>query len=75
MSYHEIQPYHTLKPYIDAYWVMKSEGNTQAGRRIYPDVCIDIIINLGGDFLADNGTCRMKNESVYLLGTNGRTKG
>jgi AraC-like DNA-binding protein len=69
MSYHEIQPYHTLKPYIDAYWVVKNEDNAPADQRIYPDGCIDIIINLGGDFLADNGTCRMKNEFAYLLGT------
>ena len=53
------------------HWVL----NVVTGPVGYPDVCIDIIINLGGDFLADNGTCRMKNESVYLLGTNGRTKG
>jgi AraC-like DNA-binding protein len=69
MSYQEFQPYHTLKLYIDAYWVMKSEVNMPTSQRIYPDGCIDIIINLGGDFWSDNGTCRMKNEFAYLVGT------
>ena len=69
MAYREFQPHPLLRPYIDAYWVMKGDKPTAEGQRIYPDGCIDIIYNLGGDFLSDSGTYTMRNETVYLVGT------
>jgi len=69
MKYREFKPHPVLRPYIDAYWVMRSEKNSPVSQRIYPDGCIDIILNLGGEFLANNGTFKMKNETAYLVGT------
>lgn len=69
MAYREFQPHPLLRPYIDAYWVMKGDKPASESQRIYPDGCIDIIYNLGGDFLSDNRTFTMRNESVYLVGT------
>ncbi|HTF28412.1 MAG TPA: helix-turn-helix transcriptional regulator [Flavitalea sp.] len=69
MSYQEFQPHPALQPYIDAYWVMKSDRPSETTERIYPDGCIDIILNLGDDFLTDNGTVKMKHEAAYLVGT------
>ena len=69
MSYQEFPPHPGLQPYIDAYWVMKSDRPSATTERIYPDGCIDIILNLGDDFLTDNGRVKMKPEAAYLVGT------
>jgi len=74
MSYQEFQPHAVLRPYIDAYWVMKSDQSAPAGQRIFPDACVDIILNLGGDFLTDNGAYKMKSDAIYLVGTMTRYK-
>src|SRR5687767_15183488 len=68
MAYREFQPHPLLRTYIDAYWVMKGDENRMK-ERIYPDGCIDIIYNLGSEFLSDNRTYTMRNETVYLVGT------
>lgn len=69
MSYQEFKPHYALASYIDAYWIMKSEDREPVSQRIMPDGCIDIMLNLGSDFLTDNGKFTMKNESAYILGT------
>lgn len=74
MGYQEFQPHYSLTPYIDAYWVVKTDHVVPVTERIYPDGCIDIILNLGGDFLSDNGTLTMKPDSAYLVGTMTRYK-
>jgi AraC-like DNA-binding protein len=74
MSYREFQPHHSLRPYIDAYWVNKNDSGLPVSQRIYPDGCIEIIMNRGADFLTDSGSFIMKNEAVYLVGTMTRYK-
>ena len=39
-----------------------------------PDCCIDIIMNLGTDVMADGSGTMMKNEKAYLIGTMTRYK-
>jgi AraC-like DNA-binding protein len=69
MSYREFQPHQALAPYIDAYWVVKTEKVDPTISRIMPDGCVDIIINSGTDFLSENGAFTMKNDKAYLVGT------
>lgn len=74
MSYQQFAPHVELAPYIDAYWQMTGDGTISAVNRILPDGCVDIIVNLGDDFLTDTGDFTMKNEKAYLVGTMTRYK-
>ena len=67
--YREFLPHPDLRLYIDAYWVYKSQDNRVVTHRIFPDGCIDIIVNIGDDFITDNGRFIMKSERAYLVGT------
>jgi AraC-like DNA-binding protein len=69
MSYREFQPHQALTPYIDAYWVIKTEKVSPTVNRIMPDGCVDIIINSGSDFLSESGAFTMKSDTAYLVGT------
>lgn len=69
MNYRELQPHPHLASYIDAYWVVQNNGAQPVCNRIMPDGCVDIIFNVGEDFLTDNGKCIMKSETPYLVGT------
>lgn len=74
MSYRQFKPHSSLSPYIDAYWKVTGEGTKPLLTRILPDCCIDIIVNLGENFVADGDGYIMKNEKVYLVGTMTRYK-
>lgn len=69
MSYAEVKPHYGLRPYIDAYWTVSSEGTEPHSQRILPDGCVDIILNLEGDYKTDKGVMVMKSETAYLIGT------
>ncbi|HET7000097.1 MAG TPA: helix-turn-helix transcriptional regulator [Puia sp.] len=74
MSYRQFKPDATLSPYIDAFWEVTSDDSKSFTERIMPDCCIDIIVNLGTDVMADGSGFMMKNERVYLIGTMTRYK-
>jgi AraC-like DNA-binding protein len=74
MPYKEYKPDPVLSPYIDAYWEVTSDEKKSFTERIMPDCCIDIIINLGTDVIADDSGTIMKNERAYLIGTMTRYK-
>src|SRR3990170_2555255 len=74
MQYREFLPHSDLRPYIDAYWKVVNNDFVPRYNRIFPDGCIDLIINLGEDFLTDAGACVMQNEKLYLVGTMTRYK-
>jgi AraC-like DNA-binding protein len=74
MGYREFLPHPSLRPYIDAYWTVESEDRYPTTHRIYPDGCIDIIINLGEDFSTDSHQFTMKTGGIYLVGTMTRYK-
>lgn len=74
MLYHEYRPHPELQCYIDAYWKVTIDKKTAIPNRILPDGCIDLILNLGDDFMTDSEQFLMKNEKVYLVGTMTRYK-
>jgi AraC-like DNA-binding protein len=74
MSYKQFKPDAALSPYIDAFWEVTSDESKSFTERIMPDCCIDIIINLGTDVVADHSGLIMKNERAYLIGTMTRFK-
>jgi AraC-like DNA-binding protein len=74
MGYRQFDPHPSLSSLIDAYWTSTSSETSLVSDRIMPDGCIDIILNLGTDFLSENGTFTMKHEAAYLVGTMTRYK-
>jgi AraC-like DNA-binding protein len=74
MPYKQFKPDPALSSYIDAFWEVTSDETTSFTERIMPDCCIDIIINLGTDVVADDSGVIMKNERAYLIGTMTRYK-
>lgn len=69
MSYREYIPHIALQPYIDAYWAVENNSNAPISGRILPDGCVDIIINLGADYITEAGGFVMQHERAYLVGT------
>lgn len=68
-SYQEIKPAAALADCIDAYWTVQTGLVLQPGsRRIYPDGCIDIIINTGS-LASGSGTGLLLPGRQYLAGT------
>ena len=74
MSYQQFKPHPALASYIDAYWTVVGEGTQSVSERILPDCCVDIIVNLGTNFVSDTTGFIMKNERAYLVGTMTRYK-
>ena len=74
MGYIEFKPHPLLRCYVDAYWVVTAEDDTATTHRVFPDGCIDLIVNLGDDFLTDSGEYTMKNDAVFMVGTMTRYK-
>lgn len=58
-----------LRPYVDAYWTVRSGLLPGPSQRILPDGCVDIICNLGNDVFTSSGDTRMAHGMVYLVGT------
>ncbi len=69
MTYKQFKPDPALSPYIDAFWEVTSDDAKPVAEHIMPDCCMDIIINLGADVVADGSGLIMKNERAYLVGT------
>jgi AraC-like DNA-binding protein len=71
MEYQEYHPAPGLVPFIDCYWTLKA-GNTPGtyARRIIPDICADVILNLGEEVRVWNGQHhQLKPERAYVAGT------
>lgn len=69
MSYRQFQPDPGLRPYIDAYWTIRTEKTVNKITRILPDGCIDIIYNAGRELRDLVEGLTFKNETAYLVGT------
>jgi AraC-like DNA-binding protein len=69
MIYKQVKPHPALADYIDAFWTTTSDEKKVLSEKIFPDGCVDIILNLGDDFKTDNETFNVKNGNVYLVGT------
>jgi AraC-like DNA-binding protein len=74
LSYQQFKPDPALSSYIDAYWEVTGDGEKPTTNRILPDCCIDIIVNLGSEFVSDSSGFKMENEKAYLVGTMTRFK-
>lgn len=69
MQYREFPPHPQLQPYIDAYWTVVNKNEPGEVNRIFPDGCIDLIVNLGENFLTECGKVILQSENTYLVGT------
>jgi hypothetical protein len=71
MEYHEYPLASGLVPFMDCYWTLRA-GNAAGTvtRRIIPDSCAAMILNLGEEIQGWNGRHRrLKHESACLAGT------
>jgi AraC-like DNA-binding protein len=71
VKYQEYRPAPQLEPFLDCYWTSWASHSQEVYvRRIIPDICADIILNLGEEVLVWNGqNHRMKPGKAYLVGT------
>lgn len=74
MAYRQYNPNPALTDYIDAYWIATGDAGKIQTEKILPDGCVDIILNLGADCRAENGSLTLQNEKTYLVGTMTRFK-
>jgi AraC-like DNA-binding protein len=66
--FREFQPEDKLAPFIDAYWEITCPEGITSVNKVLPDGCVDIIINLGENFLIECENVTLKSEKVYLGG-------
>ncbi|MDJ1485514.1 helix-turn-helix domain-containing protein [Cytophagaceae bacterium YF14B1] len=71
MHYQEILPYASLLPYLDCYWSIRTEDKAaDTSNRVVPDICADIIINVGEDVqVSNNKNYLLRHGEIYLTGT------
>jgi AraC-like DNA-binding protein len=67
--YTQIPPHEALSPFIDAFWTVTGDNSTPVPDKILPDGCVDIILNTGPGFIADQGGASLDRGQAYLLGT------
>ncbi|MGE7775522.1 DUF6597 domain-containing transcriptional factor [Chitinophaga sp. NPDC101104] len=68
MSYLEFKPHHSLQDNIDCYWTIRHNISAPRTRKIIPDGCVDIIINLGDKLHIVSENSVIENEAVILAG-------
>ncbi|GAB3283642.1 helix-turn-helix domain-containing protein [Larkinella harenae] len=71
MDYREHQPATNLIPFVDCFWTLQTPPTSAVSiRRIVPDICTDVIYNLGEAVPVWNGEAHLlKPEKLYLMGT------
>lgn len=68
MKHLEFSAHNKLTSFIDAYWEITCEESVSSVIKALPDGCVDIIINLGDDFVIENENIVLKSEKAYLAG-------
>lgn len=70
MNYQEHHPAPGLIPFIDCYWTLQTDLSVSDGRRRqFPDICTDLLVNLGEDVQIWNGeNTVLRSEKPYLMG-------
>lgn len=69
MLYHEYRPSEISQEYIDAYWTLTTALTAAPYRQtIFPDACVDIIINMGNASLSVNDNIVLAPGNSYLVG-------
>lgn len=70
MRYVEHLPAQQLRPFIDAYWVLKTDSLfTPLKRRIVADGCTEIFVNIGSSTPTINAEIALRPGKSYLGGT------
>lgn len=68
MKITEFKPNSQLASFIDAYWEITCREGESSFHKVLPDGCVDIIMNLGEDFLLESDNVVLQNETAYLGG-------
>ncbi|TKC05814.1 helix-turn-helix domain-containing protein [Pedobacter frigoris] len=68
MSYKEFTPDVKLSQYIDCFWFSNHLAENIKLKKIIPDGCVDIIVNLGDKFNIISEDFKVENEQVILAG-------
>ena len=68
MAYRQFEPDPALKPYIETYWAFEGHWVNRETIRLFPDGCIDLMLNLGEDIHLVNDDFIVKHENAYLIG-------
>ncbi|HAY3501315.1 helix-turn-helix transcriptional regulator [Elizabethkingia anophelis] len=74
MSYQEFKPDITLSKYIDCFWIDNGTCKSKMIKKIIPDGCVDIIVNLGDQFNIISEDFNVANEQVILAGPMSKIK-
>ena len=68
MNYRELGPAPALRPYVRCYWTLNAPSTGAAGsQRVLPDGCVEIVINLGEQFIRHDETGRVERQPRVLL--------
>jgi AraC-like DNA-binding protein len=70
--YTEYPPVSCLQPFIDCYWILRADNLPEKSytRRVMPDICADILFNLGEDIAVFNRQHHLlRNEKAYFVGS------
>src|SRR5262245_24752866 len=52
MDYRELSPSSTLRPYVRCYWTLRAPADLGAApQRVLPDGCVEMVINVGAQFV------------------------
>ena len=66
MPFEYFKPCEELKPYIHSYWMLK--GTNGAYEVLYPDTCVDIVVNMGDRFATSQQNIVLEPQTAYLGG-------
>jgi AraC-like DNA-binding protein len=68
MRYRELKPSPALEPYIRCYWMLEAPGSGEApAQRVLPDGCVEIVINLGDQFVRQHSAGIEERQPRLLL--------
>jgi|GEM_PF-3728432 len=70
MRYHEIKPTPPLRPFVECFWTLESDGFSDGSlpERILPDGCVELILNFGDRFLQHVEGERRRQPRNFIVG-------
>jgi AraC-like DNA-binding protein len=68
MDYRELTPAPRLRRYVRCYWTLRAPAPTgSAAQRVLPDGCVEIIVNLGDQFVRHDADGQIERQPRTLL--------
>ena len=68
MEYHELSPTSALRPYVRCYWTLRATVDLGAApQRVLPDGCVEMVINLGAEFVRETPGGGVERQPSRLL--------